>query len=655
MKPFAINEASDKFDKCNKREIKYLKKHSSSVNEGNKPYKCNRCEYRFEQVSHLYRHFSSVHDGVRYKCVTCDSRFTSQNHLNEHSLTVHEKKKITIQKYLFKCDKCDYRTDRKSHLNRHIASLHQDKKLFQCKMCDYRSSQKENLFRHISLTHDVEETYKCPICNSEFGKEQDFIKHVSSVHERKSLIKIPIVLDYSSSEDDSESKNEISKLNQRSTKQITKINSSKSDSSMENKSKLLNCKSCGLKFINANSLIKHIEKNHLKNTTISTDKQNSAKIEETKEPVEIQLVYEKHKNKSITSKPEKQEIFSCDICNSTFTQNSALTRHIELLHLKSFKIYLTKVDFHHNKKENLIKKETFKNICGTNKELQENESPNHQTDDNGIACEIFKDLENKLKNKDTPMKPKSESNVNVKGNMGLYQCNICNSRFMKAQLLKQHVESVHEGHEIFNCSICNSKFTHNISLTRHIELVHLKSFNIFLTEFDFDHYKKEKNINQEKFEVIFDVPDRNEPSISTGSNSIDKKENKQISQISDVHERKNPSNCEKCEFKTSTKHHMKIHMSEMHVENKKKKPFKCDTCYKSYTTKNNLKSHSLFHCKGNLSQREEINSDMNEGTKNILICNICGSSFKTERAMNRHIISNSRDCMERYNDSVHEG
>ena len=117
-----------------------------------------------------------------------------------------------------------------------------------------------------------ETLYKCPICNSEFAKEQDFIKHVSSVHERKSLIKVPIVLDISSSEDDSESKAEISTLNKHTTKQTSKINSRKSKSSMENKSKLLNCKSCDLKFINASSLIKHIEKNHLKSITISTNK-----------------------------------------------------------------------------------------------------------------------------------------------------------------------------------------------------------------------------------------------------------------------------------------------------------------------------------------------------------------------------------------------
>ena len=210
MKHFTINEASP--------EMKHVKSYVSSVHEGNKPYECDRCEYRFKDIPNLYRHISSVHDGVRYKCVVCESSFMTEDELNSH-----------------------------------ISSVHERNKLFQCKMCDYRSSQKDKLFMHISSIHDVEETsYKCPICNSEFTKEQDFIKHVSMVHERKSQVKIPIVVNYSS-----------------------RTNSSKSNSSMENE-KPLNCKSCELKFINASSLIQHIEKNHLKDPTISTNQQNSA-------------------------------------------------------------------------------------------------------------------------------------------------------------------------------------------------------------------------------------------------------------------------------------------------------------------------------------------------------------------------------------------
>ena len=108
-------------------------------------------------------------------------------------------------------------------------------------------------------------------------------------------------------------------------------------------------------------------------------------------------------NATIPSK--KQEIFNCAICNSTFTQNSALTRHIEFAHLKICKILLTKVDLHLNKK--IIK--NLGNNFGTKKDLQKHESPHHQTVETGNGD---KNLKNKqLKNKVTPRISKSESNV----------------------------------------------------------------------------------------------------------------------------------------------------------------------------------------------------------------------------------------------------
>ena len=377
MKPLTINEGSP--------ETSYVKSYVSSVHEGNKPYKCDRCEYRFEDIRNLYRHISSVHDGVRYKCVICESRFMTEDKLNSH-----------------------------------ISSVHERNKLFQCKMCDYRSSQKDNLFRHIFSIHDVEETlHKCPICNSEFEKEQDFIKHVSTVHERKSQLK---------------------------------------NSPMKNESKLLNCKSCALRFINTSSLIQHLEKNHLQNTRISTNKQNFAvqmtKIKERNEPCTIQFVHKKHRIKSINSKQEKREISNCTICNSTFTQNTALTRHIELVHLKSLKIVLTKVEFNYRKKENF----------GTNKKLQENELPHHQTHETGTAVENLEDLKNNYNSKKGSKKP--------------YKCKKCNKSFTTKSNLKTHNLDTHiaamqvrnKKKKLFKCDTCYRCFTRKNNMKVHKKL-----------------------------------------------------------------------------------------------------------------------------------------------------------------------------------------
>ena len=52
-----------------------------------------------------------------------------------------------------------------------------------------------------------------------------------------------------------------------------------------------------------------------------------------------------------------------------------------------------------------------------------------------------------------------------------YMCNSCNKSFKTNSILKQHIESVHEG-KIFKCSICLSNFTQKVNLKKHIESVH---------------------------------------------------------------------------------------------------------------------------------------------------------------------------------------
>ena len=109
---------------------------------------------------------------------------------------------------------------------------------------------------------------------------------------------------------------------------------------------------------------------------------------------------------SITSKQE-QKVFNCAICKSTFNQNNALAKHIELVHLKSFKIFLTKVDSHLNEK--LIKNLT--NNFGAIKDFKEYEPPHHQTHEAGTVIENFEDLQNNYNL--TRLKCKSSARVKI--------------------------------------------------------------------------------------------------------------------------------------------------------------------------------------------------------------------------------------------------
>ena len=54
----------------------------------------------------------------------------------------------------FKCNICDYSCSTKSDLNRHVASVHEGKKPFKCDICDYSSSRKGDLIKHVASTHE---------------------------------------------------------------------------------------------------------------------------------------------------------------------------------------------------------------------------------------------------------------------------------------------------------------------------------------------------------------------------------------------------------------------------------------------------------------------------------------------------------------------
>ena len=72
------------------------------------------------------------------KCVANKIRLT------EHISATHEGNKP------FRCDICDYRCCQKSIMIRHVASVHEGKKPFKCDICEYICYQKGDLNTHVS-------------------------------------------------------------------------------------------------------------------------------------------------------------------------------------------------------------------------------------------------------------------------------------------------------------------------------------------------------------------------------------------------------------------------------------------------------------------------------------------------------------------------
>jgi uncharacterized Zn-finger protein len=116
---------------------------------------------------------SSMQSGQKtWKCLQCPKYFARSEHLKRHIPTHRKEKSFKC----FQCFQCQKSFSDSSHLKQHLQT-HTGEKPFECPRCQKSFAVARSLSRHIQ-THTGEKPFKCMQCLRSFARSEHLKRHL---------------------------------------------------------------------------------------------------------------------------------------------------------------------------------------------------------------------------------------------------------------------------------------------------------------------------------------------------------------------------------------------------------------------------------------------------------------------------------------------
>lgn len=464
---------------------------------------------------------------LRYKCYDCDSAFELQNTLMKHRLT-----HFYVEPY-------------------------------SCKLCQRKFSFNSNAIAHMARIHKIDNSnesvqHNCLYCKAVFDKDSIFIQHTFDEH---------LYVNFKENENlDGQCKYECvyckeilperglmdEHLQIHGNEVITEIktvivSAEQTINALQHKvESMYCCLYCPKKFRLAHAALEHVKKTH------------------NKEIKEKQILENKEKEKRHVEE-NKDNPYTCDVCNEKFISWQIMISHQGRLHSKK------------------IKDKDKPKSC----EICKEEFISWRSMVNHIAQKHRDGQQVKAKpNSDVQKQPKKK-----RKSIPTTHCSICNMAFVTWRSMlnhrsKKHKETIDEDRYknciVFSCSICNKTFRERSNFKKHKE-THAK-LHSFSCDICNKTYRLKNSLmthmlsHTKQKDFVCDICGKSYYTVS------------KLNLHRQIHENLKFT-CQKCEKVFYTRNNFSKHQ-KTHLD---KPRLKCTVCYNTFKSRVSLRVHMLLH------------------------------------------------------------